>query len=80
MLRSLKHYLWALSQGQHNINHLEERGVERLNVRHSSLKEQEIAIVNQTNIGTVSKAMLGKLQRDGMDAYGLSECIDTILN
>ena len=67
VLRSLKHYLWALSQGHHTVNHLEERGAERRNARYSSLKGWEIAIVSQTNIGTISKAMLGKLQRDGVE-------------
>ena len=60
-----------------------ERGVERgLSARRSSLKGREKAIVNQTNIGTVSWATLGKLLRDGVEriTMGLSECIDTILN
>ena len=45
--------------------------------RWSSLKGPERAVVNQMNIGTVSKATLGKLLRDGV---GFSECIDAILN
>ena len=53
---------------------LEERGVERGSARRSSLKGRERAIVSQTNIGTVSKATLGKLLIDGV------ERIDTILN
>ena len=81
-LRSLKHYLRAQSQAHHAINHLEETGVERGSARQSSLKGQERAIVNQTNIRTVSKATLGKHLRDGMDGapMGFSERIDTILN
>ena len=67
MLRSLRHYLRAQSQGNHTIDRLEERGVERGSARRSSLKGRERAIVNQTNIGTVSKATLGKLLRDGME-------------
>ena len=35
--------------------------------RRSSLKGREKAIVNQTNIGTASKAALGKLVRDGVE-------------
>ena len=49
----------------------------------SSLKRQERTIVNQTKTGTVSKATLGKLLRDGVEHIifmGFSECIDTILN
>ena len=53
VLRSLRHYLRAQSQGHHAIDRLEERGVERGSARRSSLKGRERAIVNQTNIGTV---------------------------
>ena len=61
---------------------LEERGVERGSARRSSLKRRERAIVNQTNIGTVSKATLGKLvrEREGGAHMGFSERIDTIWN
>ena len=59
VLRSLRHYLRAQSQGNHTIDRLEERGVERGNARRSSLKGRDHAIVSQTNIGTVSKATLG---------------------
>ena len=61
VLRSLRHHLRALSQGHHTINHLEERSVER------ALKRRERAIVNQTNIETVSKATLGTFLRDGVE-------------
>ena len=61
VLRSLRHYLRAQSQGHHTINLLEERGVERGSGRQSFLTERERGIVNQTNIRTVSKATLGKL-------------------
>ena len=82
VLRSLRHYLQTQSQGHHTIDRLEERGVERGNARRSSLKGRERAIINQTNIGTVSKATLGKLLRDGMERIimGFSERVDTILN
>ena len=67
VLRSLRHYLRAQSQGHHTIDRLEERGVERESARRSSLKERKKAIINQTNIETVSKATLGKLLRDGVE-------------
>ena len=67
VLRSSRHYLRAQSQGHHTIDRLEERGVERESARRSSLKEREKAIINQTNIETVSKATLGKLLRDGVE-------------
>ena len=46
---------------------VEERGVKRGSARRSSLKGRERVIVNQTNIGIVSKATLEKLLRDGME-------------
>ena len=67
VLRSLRHYLRAQSQGHHTIDRLEERGVEIGSARRSSLKGRERAIVSQTNIATVSKAALGKLLRDGVE-------------
>ena len=53
LLRSLRHYLQAQSQGYHTIDRMEERGVERGSARRSSLRGRERAIVNRTNIGTV---------------------------
>ena len=41
---------------------LEERGMERGSARHSSLKDTKRAIINQTNTGTLSKAI-----RDGVE-------------
>ena len=41
--------------------------MERGSARRSSLKGRERAIVSQTDIGTVSKAALGKLLRDGVE-------------
>ena len=67
VLRSLRHYLRAQSQGHHIIDRLGERGVERGSARRSSLKGRERATVSQTNIGTVSKASLWKLLRDGVE-------------
>jgi len=48
-----------------SIDRPEETGVERGSALRSSLKGRERTIVNQTNIGTVSKATLGKLLRYG---------------
>ena len=51
VLRSLRHFLRAHSQGHHVIDHLQERGVEeRGRAARSSLKGHEGAIVSQTNI------------------------------
>ena len=67
VLRSLRHYPRVQSQGHHVIDRLEERGVERGRVRRSSLNGRERAIVSGANIGTVSKATLGKLLRDAVE-------------
>ena len=67
MLKSLRQYLWVQSQGHHTIDRLEERGVEKGSAGRSSLKGRETAVVSQTNTGTVSKAMLKKLLRDGVE-------------
>ena len=52
------------SQERHIIDRLEDRGVERGSPRLPSLNRRKRAIVNQTNIGTVSKAALGKRLRE----------------
>ena len=79
VVRSLRHYLRAQSKGHHTINCLEERGVERRSARRSSLKGQERAFVNLMNIGTVSRVMLKKHLRDGMEHIWAFP-IDTNLN
>ena len=66
VLRSLRHYLWAQSQGHHTIDRLEESDVERGSASRVSLKGRERAIVS-SNIGTISKATVGKLLRDGVE-------------
>ena len=57
----------AKSHGYHTTDRLPERGVERGSARRSSMKGRERVIISQTNIGTVSKATLGKLMRDGAE-------------
>ena len=62
----------AQSQGHHTSGRLEERGVERGSARRSSLKGRERVIVNQNNIGTVSKTTLGKILKRGGPDMGFS--------
>jgi len=66
-VESLRHYWRAKRKGHYTIDRLEERVVERGRARRSSLKGRERAVFNQTNTGTVLKAILGKLLRDGME-------------
>ena len=67
VLRSLRHYLRAQSQGHYTVDRPEEGGMKRGSDRRSSLKGSEKAIVSQTKIGTVLKVTLGKLLRDGVE-------------
>ena len=67
VLRSLRHYLRAQSQGHHTIGRLEERGVERGSFRRSSLKGIDRVIVTLMNVGTVSRTTLRKRLQDGLE-------------
>ena len=51
----------------HSIDRLKERGMEKGSGRHSTLQGRERSVFNQTNIGTVSRATLGRLLRDGAE-------------
>ena len=55
------------TQEHHSIERLQERGVHRGSGRWSTLRGRERAILNQTNVGTVSKATLGKLLKNGAE-------------
>ena len=78
MLRSLR-YQYLRNKAKDN--RLEEKGVERGSGRRSSFKGLVTAIVNQTNIETVSKATMGKFLRPGLQRiWDFSDRIDTILN
>ena len=64
----------AQIHGHHTVDRLEERGAERENARRSSLETRDRSMVSQMNIGTGSKATLGKPVRDGVERiklYGL---------
>ena len=49
-------------------------------VRHSTLQGRERSVFNQANIGTVSRATLERLLRQGGARMGLSERFDAILS
>ena len=67
--------------GHHTIDHLVERGLKRGTARRFSLTRRETAVVSQTNIGTVSKATLGKTLERRVGAHtGFLERVHTILN
>ena len=65
VLRNLKHYLRAQSQGHRTIDLLEERGVQRGSATRSSVLEKTCE--GYTFSGTVLKAKLGKLMTDGVE-------------
>ena len=76
VLRSLRQYLRAQSQGHHTIDRLEERGVERGSARRSSLKgRQSDEHWNRFN-GNFGETS----ERRSAVHMGFSEPIDTVLN
>ena len=81
VLRSLRHYLRAQSQGHHTIDRLEERGVKEEALDNSVLKGREKVVTNQMNTGFFSKATLGETSETWGGAHmGFFECTDTSLN
>ena len=67
VLRGLRNFLSTDKPEHHSIDRLKERGVEKGSGRHSTLQGRERPVFNQTNIGTVSRATLGRLLRDGAE-------------
>ena len=67
VLRGLRNFLSTDKPEHHSIYRLKERGVEKGSGRHSTLQGRERSVFNQTNIGTVSRATLGRLLRDGAE-------------
>ena len=73
VLRSLRHYLPAQTQGHHTIDRLEDRGLERGRTREGHLQLDEHWNCFNGNIGDSS-------ERRGGARTGFSARIDTILN
>ena len=65
MLRGLRNFLNMDKPEHHIIAGLKERGVEKGSGQQSTLRGWEPSVFNQTNIGTVSRAALGRLLRGG---------------
>ena len=73
VLRGLRDFLNMDKPEHHSTDRLKERGWEKGSCRHSILQGRERSVFNQTNIGTVSRATLGRLPRDGgegMEGWG----------
>ena len=79
VLRSLKHYLRAQSQGHHTIDRLEERGVEKGSARGSSWKTRKGHRQSDEHWNCL-KGNVGKTERRGGAHVGFFERTDTILN
>ena len=69
VLRGLRRELKSLTEAEehHTVDRLRERGVKRGSGRKSELKGRERGTLNQTNIGTVSRATVRRLLRDGTE-------------
>ena len=69
VLRGLRNFLNMDMPEHHSIDRLKERGVEKGSGRHSTLQGRQRSVFNQTNIGTVSRATLGRLLREGVERF-----------
>ena len=67
VLRGLRNFLNMDRPEHHSTNCLKERGVEKGGGRHSTLQGRERSVFNQANIGTVLRASLWRLLRDGAE-------------
>ena len=65
VLRDLRNFLNTNKPEHHSTDRLKERGVEKGSRRHSTHQGQQRSVFNQANIGTVSRATLGRLLIDG---------------
>ena len=65
VLRGLRNFLNMDRPEHHSTDRLKERGMEKGSGRHSTLQGRERSVFNQTHIGTVLRAALGRLLRDG---------------
>ena len=67
VLRGLRNFLNMDKPEHHSIDRLKEIGVEKGSGRHSTLQGRQRSVFNQANIGTVLRATLGRLLRDGAE-------------
>ena len=67
VLRGLRNFLSTDKPEHHSTDRLKERGEEKGCGRHSTLQGRQRSVFNQANIGTVSRATLGRLLRDGAE-------------
>ena len=67
-MRNLRQYLQTEYQ-HHSIDRLKEKGIEKGSARWSTLKGRSRSLVNQTNIGTVSRTTLRKLLEEGLGRF-----------
>ena len=74
VLRGLRNFLNMDRPEHHSIDLLKERGVEKGSGRHSILQGRERSVFNQTNIGTVLRATLGRLLRYGTERVWAVRC------
>ena len=79
VLRSLRHCLWAQSQGRHTMDCLEERGVDRGSARRPSLKGRESHRQSDEHWNCFKGDVGQASERRGGAHMGFSEHIDAIL-
>ena len=67
VLRGFRNFLNTHKPEHDSTDRLKERGVEKGSDRHSTLQGRKRSVFNQANIGTISRATLGRLLRDGAE-------------
>ena len=67
VLRGLRNFLNMDRSEHHSTDRLKKRGVQKGSGRHSTPQGRERSVFNQANIGTVSRATLGRPLRDGVE-------------
>ena len=74
-LRQMRRQLSEHDKSEHHsIDHLKEKGVEKGSGPCFTLRGRELSVLNQTNTGTVSNAILRRLLTDGLEVcLGLSQ-------
>ena len=80
VLKSLRHYLRAQSQGHHTINCLEERGIERGSAQHFPSKDKSRPLSIRQTLELFQRQYWGNFWKMGGAHTYFSKCTNTILN
>ena len=78
VLRGLRNFFNADKAENHSTDRPKERGVEKGSDRTPTLQDRQQSVFNQANVGTVLKATLGRLLRNGaFPSATMPSCAET---